>query len=55
MKTNTFSMAGNKTYCFFHFKTEICLLFIFFHMVNIWPPKKCNLPANIFEDFSYGT
>ena len=20
-------------------------------MVNIWPPKKCILPANIFEDF----
>ena len=55
MKTNTFSMAVSKTYCLFHFQTEICLFFIFFHMVNIWPPKKCNLPANIFEDFSYGT
>ena len=31
------------------------VFFLIFHMVNIWPPKKCNLPANIFEDFCYGT
>ena len=55
MKTNTFSMAISKTYCLFHFQNEICIFFIFLHIVNIWPPKKCNLPANIFEDFSYGT
>ena len=39
MKTNTFSMAVSKTYCLFHFQTEICLFFPFFHMINIWPPK----------------
>ena len=52
IKINPFSMAFNKTYCLFHFQTEICFFFfIFFHMVNIGPPKKCILPANIFEDF----
>ena len=56
IKINTFSMAFGKTYCLFHFQTKICCcFFLFFHLVNIWPPKKCNLPANIFEDFSYGT
>ena len=56
IKINTFSMSFSKTYCLFHFLTEIYIFFIFFfHMVNIWPPKKCNLPANNFEDFSYGT
>ena len=54
MKINTFSMPFSKTYYLFHFKTEIYFSY-FFHMVNIWPPKKCNLSANIFEDFSYGT
>ena len=51
---NTFSMAFSKTYCLFHFQTEICfLLFIFFHIYNIWPPKKkCILHANIFRTFS---
>ena len=51
IKINPFSMAFNKTYCLFHFQTVICFFFIFFHMVNIGPPKKCILPANIFEDF----
>ena len=55
MKTNIISMAVSKTYCLFHFQTAISLFFIFVHMVNIWPPKKCSLPVNIFEDFSYGT
>ena len=54
IKINTFSMPFSKTYCLFHFQTEI-FFFIFFHMVNIWSPKKCNLPANMFEDFPYGT
>ena len=53
IKINTLSMPFSKTYCLFHFQTEISFSY-FFHMVNIWPPKKCNLPANIFEDFSYG-
>ena len=47
IKINTFSMAFSKTDCLFHFQTEI-----FFHMVNIVPPKKCILPA-IFEDFFF--
>ena len=52
IKINPFSMAFSKIYCLFHFQTEKCFFFTyFFHMVNIWPPKKCNLPANIFEDF----
>ena len=37
---NTFSMAFSKTYCLFHFQTEICIFFfIFFHSNNIWPHK----------------
>ena len=54
IKIKTLSMSFSKTYCLFYFQTDI-LFFIFFHMVNIWPPKKCNLPANNFEDFCYGT
>ena len=54
MKTNTFSMQLVKRIAYFIFKLKY-VFFIFFHMVNIWPQKKCNLPANIFEDFSYGT
>ena len=56
IKINTFSIPFSKTYCLFHFQTEMYFFFFFFfHMVNLWPPKKCNLHANIFEDFSYGT
>ena len=51
IKINPFSIAFSKTYCLFHFQTEICFFTYFFHMVNIGPPKKCILPANIFEDF----
>ena len=51
IKINPFSLAFSKTYRLFHFQTEICFFYIFFHMVNIGPPKKCILPANIFEDF----
>ena len=55
LKINTFSLEFSKTYCLFHFETEICFFFfIFFHLNNIRPPKKCNLHANIFDDFSYG-
>ena len=39
IKINPFSMAFSKTYCLFHFQTEICFFYIF-NMVNIWPPKK---------------
>ena len=55
IKINPFSMAFGKTYCYLISKLKYDFFFLFFHMVNIWPPKKCNLPANIFEDFSYGT
>ena len=56
IKINTFSMSFSKTYCLFHFQTEINFFIIFF-IWSIFGPrkKKCNLPANIFEDFSYGT
>ena len=40
IKINTFSMTFSKTYCLFHFQTEIKKKIIFFHMVNIGPPKK---------------
>ena len=39
IKINPFSMAFSKTYCLFHFQTEIYFFSYFFHMVNIWPPK----------------
>ena len=55
VKINTFSMAVSKTYCLFHFQTEMLFFSVFFHMVNVWPSKRCILPANIFEYFSYGT
>ena len=32
MKTNTLSMADSKTYCLFHFQTEICIFF--FHIFS---------------------
>ena len=32
VKINTFSMAVSKTYCLFHFQTEI----YFFHIFFIW-------------------
>ena len=51
IKLNSYSMAFSKTYCLFHFPTEMYFFFIFFHMVNILPPKKCNLPANILRTF----
>ena len=43
-----------KLIAYFILKLKYMFSYIF-HMVNIWPPKKCNLSANIFEDFSYGT
>ena len=51
IKIDPFSMAFNKNYCLFHFQTEICFFNIFFHMVNIGPPKKCILPSNILRTF----
>ena len=51
MKTNTYSMAVSKMYCLFHFQTEICLFFIFFHTVNIWPPKNAIYLQIFFTPF----
>ena len=51
IKVNIFSMAFSKTYCLFHFQTNFFFVFIFFHINNIWPPKKCNLHANILRTF----
>ena len=47
IKINTFRMAFSKTDCLFHFQTEI-FFFIFFHMVNIWPPKKMRFFRTLF-------
>ena len=43
MKINTFSMAVSKTYCLFHFQTEICFFFIIFHGHG-----QCLAPKNAF-------
>ena len=43
-------MPFSKTYCLFHFQAEI-YFFIFFSYGQSWAPEKCNLPANIFENF----
>ena len=49
---NTFSMAFSKTYCLFHFQTEIFFFPSYFFILAIFgPPKKCNLPANILRTF----
>ena len=47
VKINTFSMAVSKTYCLFHFQTEIC----FFHIFFIWSmfgPRKNAYCLRIF-------
>ena len=49
VKINTFSMAVSKTYCLFHFQTEICFFHIFFIWSMFGPRKKCILPANILS------
>ena len=51
IKINPFSMAFSNTYCLFHFQTEIFFFYIFFHMVNIGPPKKMHFACEFFEDF----
>ena len=47
IKINTLSMGFSKTYCLFHFQTKI-FFFLFFHMVNIWPPKKMQFACKYF-------
>ena len=39
IKINTFSMSFSKTYCLFHFQTEICFFFIFL-IWSIFGPRK---------------
>ena len=52
IKIDTFIMAVIKTYCLFHFQTEICYFHRIFHIVNICPPlKKCILPPSILRTF----
>ena len=56
IKINTFIMAFIKTYCLFHFQTEICYFLRIFHIVNICSPppphlKKCILPPSILMTF----
>ena len=54
IKINTFIMAVIKTYCLFHFQTEICYFLRIFHIVNIChtpPPKKSILPPSILRTF----
>ena len=47
MKTNTFSMAVSKTYCLFHFQTEICP-FSYFFIRSIFGPRKNAIYLRIF-------
>ena len=51
MKTNTFSMAVSKTYCLFHFQTEICPFFTFFHIFSYGQylaPEKMQFTCDYF-------
>ena len=50
MKINTFSLAVSKTYCLFHFQTEICFC-VFCHMVNIGLPKKMHFACEFLMTF----
>ena len=45
IKINTFIMAVIKTYCLFHFQTEIC------YFLRIPPLKKWILPPSILRTF----
>ena len=47
MKTNTFRMAVSKTYCLFHFQTEICL-FSYFSYGQYLAPEKNAICLRIF-------
>ena len=47
IKINTFSMAFGKTYCLFHFKTEICF-FTYFFIWSILGPRKNATCLQIF-------
>ena len=56
IKINTFRMAFSKTYCLFHFQTEIYFFFfIFFSYGQYLAPEKMQFACEYFEDFSYGT
>ena len=47
VKINTFSMAVSKTYCLFHFQTEI-LFSIFFFIWSMFGPRKNAYCLRIF-------
>ena len=56
IKINTFIMAVIKTYCLFHFRTEICYFLRIFFILSIFaPPPKMHFASEYFEDFSHGT
>ena len=48
VKTNTFSMAVSKTYCLFHFQTEICLFFHIFSYGQYLAPEKSAIHLRMF-------
>ena len=47
IKINTFNMAFGKTYCLFHFQTEIYFFHIFF-IWSIFGPRKNAIYLRIF-------
>ena len=54
IKINTFIMTVIKTYCLFHFQTEICYFLRIFSYCQYLPPphlKKCILPPSILMTF----
>ena len=55
IKINPFSMVFNKTYCLFHFQTEICFFFHIYSYGQYLAPEKMHFACEYFEDFSYGT
>ena len=57
IKINTFIMAVIKTYCLFHFQTEICFFLRIFSYCQYLPPpppphtSKMHLPPSILMTF----
>ena len=48
IKINTFSMSFSKTYCLFHFQTEIYIFSYFFFIWLIIGPRKNAICLRIF-------
>ena len=49
IKINTFIMAVIKTYCLFHFQTEICFFFVFF-ILSIFAPLPLKMELEYHEN-----